>query len=303
MTGAGSATVAWAPEVNGYLQGVADAPTYRLPGMNVQTQTAELSQNLIEILAPGDVETQKFLAANLGGQLGLSWVMNTDEFHRLLYNDNNTGFTSGLYNSAEWYLGVDTATGTTERQIQGWAPATGNIQYNGPTETVRVTMTGAYGDEEKNTSITPGTIQSGSSEVPGHAASLTVNGVDIAKLQTATLSFENISRLQTGPSRHPLDAVAGNVSTGIDIEAIYDGPEQYELALGGPGATSVQEDVDEVTATLGFDVQGSTVASYDLARVAPDTYDWTDLVNNDADLNESINFNAAGVTASDPTTA
>jgi hypothetical protein len=87
------------------------------------------------------------------------------------------------------------------------------------------------------------------------------------------------------------------------MQAIYTGPERYELALGSSGATTTETDVDEVPASLSFDIAGSTVASYDLARVAPDTYDWIDLVNNDADLNESIAFNAAGVTGSDPTTA
>lgn len=299
MTGAGSGSVAWAAE-DSYLGGTT-TPTYRLPGTNVQPETVELNRNLLEIYAPGDVEAQKFLAQNIEGQLNLSWVMNTDSFHRLLFNDSFTGFGTGLANSAEWYLGVDYQGGTTERQIKGWAPATAQVVYNGPTETVRVTMQGAYGDEEKNTSLTPGTIESGADEVPGHGASLTINSVELSKLQTATLSFENISRLEPGPSPHPLDAVAGNVTTNLDIEAIYEGPDQYELALGSSGATDVEDDVESVPATLAFDVQGSTVADYEIARLAPDTYDWQDLVNNDASLNESITFMGAGITGSDPT--
>jgi len=300
MTGAGAGSVAYAPEVNGYLAGTGDTPTYYEPGTNVQVETAELSQNLLEILAPGDVEAQKFLAQNLDGQLSVSWVMNTDEFHRLIFNDNYTGFTSGRVNSAEWYLGVDYHNGTTERQIKGWAPGSAQAVYNGPTETVRVTVTGGYGDEEKNETLTPGTLESGSNEVPGHGASLTINGVEISKLQSATLAFENISRLQPGASRHPVDAVAGNVQTNLEMTSIYDGPEQYELALGGEGATEVQDDVDEVPASLAFDVAGSEVASYDIAGLAPDTYDWSDLVNNDADLTEPIQWRGRGITGSDP---
>ncbi|MUV59976.1 hypothetical protein [Halobacterium sp. CBA1126] len=299
MTGAGAASVAWAPETS-YLGGTATDPTYREPGSNIQVEDAELSRNLLEIYAPNDPETQALLAQNLEGQLSISWILTNDEFHRLIFNDGNTGFTSGLANSAEVYLGVDYSSATTERQLKGWAPASVQIQYNGPTETVRVTVTGAYGDEVKNTSLTAGTISKTGDEVPGHGASLTINGVAMTKLQSATLSFENISRLQLGPSQKPVDAVTGNVSTSVDITSIYDGPEQYSLALGSSGATSVQQDVGEVSASLTFDVAGSEVASYDIAGVAPDTYNWQDLVNPDNDLQESVNFLGHSVTGSDP---
>lgn len=300
MTGAGSGSVAYALE-DDYLGGPGDNPTYYEPGTNVQVETAELSRNLLEILAPGDVEAQKLLAQNLGGQLDVSWVMNSDDFHRLLFNDNSTGFGSNPAVSAEWYLGVDYYEGTTERQLKGWAPGTAQAAYNGPTETVRVTLSGAYGDEEKNTDVTPGTLESGSDEVPGHGASLTINGVPLTKLQTATLSFENIARLQPGPSPHPVDAVPGNVSTSLDMTNIYTGPEQYELALGSSGATEFEDTIEEVEAELAFDVDGSEVASYTIAGVAPETYDWQDLVTNDPDMTESITWMGHGVTGSDPT--
>ncbi|MCD2204410.1 hypothetical protein [Halobacterium sp. KA-6] len=299
MTGAGAASVAWAPETS-YLGGTATDPTYREPGSNIQVEDAELSRNLLEIYAPGDPETQALLAQNLEGQLSISWILTNDEFHRLIFNDGNTGFTSGLANSAEVYLGVDYISATTERQLKGWAPASVQVVYNGPTETVRVTVTGAYGDEVKNTDLTAGTISTSGDEVPGHGASLTINGVSMTKLQSATLNFENISRLHLGPSQKPVDAVIGNVSTSMDVTSIYDGPEQYSLALGSSGATSVEPDVDEVSASLSFDVNGSEVASYDVAGVAPDTYNWQDLVNPDNDLQESVNFLGHGVTGSDP---
>jgi hypothetical protein len=300
MTGAGSSTVAWAPEQS-YLGGTGTSPTYREPGANIQIQTAELTRNLLEIVAPDDPETQDFLSQNLDGQLGISWILRTDDYHRLLFNDGFTSFTSGLVNSAEWYLGVDYIGGTTERQIKGWAPATAEVVYNGTEEAVRVTVTGPFGDEEQNTSITPGTIQRAGDEVPGHGATLSVNNTEITKLQSATVSLEQISRLQTGPEVKPLDAVQGNVQESVDMTAIYEGPEQYKLALGGPTANTVESQVDAVPVTLDFDVAGTAVASYDFATAKPETYSWEDLANNDADLNETVNFRATGITASDPT--
>jgi hypothetical protein len=301
MTGAGSSSVAWTPE-SSYLGGPQGTPTYYEPGTNVQVQNIELTRNLLSIYAPGDVEAQDFLAQNLEGALGISWILKNDDYHRLLFNDGFTGFTSGLANSAIWYLGVDYTGGTTERQIKGWAPATCQIQYNGSTETVRVTMTGAYGDEEYNTSITPGSLSNTGDEVPGFGTTFKVAGSAIGdRLQSAQLSFEQISRLQTGNSQKPIEAVQGNVQESVDMTAIYDGPTQYERALGSAGSTSVQQTVDSVTADLEFAAGGSTVADYSFSTVKPNSYNWEDLVNNEVDLNEAIVFNATGVTGSDPT--
>lgn len=301
MTGAGAGSIAWTPE-SSYLGGPEGTPTYYEPGTNVQTNTAELSRNLLAILAPGDVEAQEFLAQNLEGQLDVSFILKNDDFHRLIFNDGFTGWTSGLANSAEWYLGVDYNGGTTERQIKGWAPASATIEYSGSTETVRVTLSGAYGDEKQNTSLTPGSVQTAGDEVPGFGTTLSIAGSDVGdRLQSTTVSFENIARLQTGASQKPIEAVQGNVQSSIDMSAIYTGPELYERALGSAGATTVQEDVDNVSGTVTFDAAGSTIADYSLSKVAPESYSWEDLLNNEADLNESINFRGAGVTGSDPT--
>ena len=300
MTGAGSATVAWAPEES-YLGGVGGSPTYREPGSNIQVQQAELSRNLLEILAPDDPEAQDYLSAFIEGQFSVSFILRDDAFHRLLFNNGFTGFTSGLANSAEWYLGVDYLGGTTERRILGWTPATAEIAYSGTTEAVRVTITGPYGDEETNTSITPGAVERAGDEVPGHAATLSIDGVDVTKLQNATVAFSQIARLQRGADPRPLDAVAGNVQEDVSMSAIYSGPERYELALGSAGATATDDSVASVPATLSFDVGGSTVAEYSFSTVKPDTYDWSALADNDADLEEDIGFLATGLTASDPT--
>lgn len=300
MSGAGAATVAWAPEES-YRGGTGTSPTYREPGAGIRVQQAELSRNLLAILAPDDPEAQDFLATQLDGQLGVSFILTNDEYHRLVFNDGFTGFTSGTVNSAEWYLGADFLGGTTERQIKGWAPATMEAVYNGTTDAVRVTLTGAYADETQNTSITPGSVQRAGDEVPGHGASLSINGTDITKLQTATVSLSQISRLQRGADPKPLDAVQGNVQESVQMGAIYEGPERYKLALGGPTANSVEKQIDSVTATASFSVGGTTVADYSFATTKPESYNWEDLANNDADLQESVNFRATGITASDPT--
>jgi len=86
VTGAGASTVAWTPETS-YLDGVSGTPTYRVPGTNVRTQTAELDRNLAAVLLPGDIETNDWVGQNIGGQLNLQWVLTDDEYHRFVFND------------------------------------------------------------------------------------------------------------------------------------------------------------------------------------------------------------------------
>lgn len=300
MSGAGAATVAYALE-DSYLGGVSN-PTYRLPGRDLRVDRAELSRNVKRLLAPGDIEAQDFIAQRLEGQLSVSFVLSGDEFHRLLFNDNATGFASGAAPSAEWYLGAELLSETAERRIKGWVPMSGEISYSGSTELVRVTLTGPYGDEELNTTLTPGTIERPSTAVPGHGLEFSVGGQALPRVQSVTLSFEQLSRLRRGADQRPLDAVVGDVQTTVDVTTLYDGPELYEQILGAVDATTTQETVQTVPATATFDAGGTTVATYDIARVAPDTYGWDGLVDNEADLEESINYLGAGVTASDPTT-
>jgi len=302
MSGAGSATVAWAAETS-YLGGVSGTPTYRVPGQNVQIQTAELNRNLLDLVLPDEVEPNDYLAQQFRGQLGIQFVLFDDEFHRLVFNDSNTGFTSGTVNSAEWYLGVDHLNGTAERQIKGWVPATCNINYNGTTEAVTVRLTGPYSFEDYNTSLTPGPINdSTGNEVPGHGAEFDVDGMRIAKLTSGTINLSGISRLiPDSNDPKPVEAVAGDVSESIDLTAIFDGSDLLEYALGSSGATSVEDFVDGVSASVTFDRDGTNIATYDFSIVKPNTYNWQDLVNAGADLSEVVTLNATGITASDPT--
>jgi hypothetical protein len=303
MPGAGSSTVAFALE-SGYNGGVGGTPTYYNLGPNVQVETAEVTRNLLEQSLPGQVEDADALAQRLDGQLGVSAVVNSDDYHRLIFNDGFTGFTNGRAQSAEWYLGADLIGPTVERQIQGWAPQSASVQYNGTTDAVRVTLQGFYATEDLNTSITPGSITNLTPDnaVPGHGATLDIDGTTISRLQSATVSFENIARPQFD-SNSPIavDAVTGNISQSVSMTGVVTNTNQLELAYGSSSATSIQDYVDSVPITLALDHDGGAVADYTLETCKVDGYNWNDLVNDDNDLNESIDWFATGVTASDPT--
>ena len=301
--GAGAATVAWAPE-SSYLGGLVGTPTYRLPGTNTQVQTAELSRNQARIDVPDSPEADRYLAQNFRGQLGVQFALADDEFHRLVFNDGYTGFDASEPNSAEWFLGADLTSGTTiERNPQGWVPGSCSIDYNGTTELVTVTLTGPYGDETENSSLTPGVVTDPTDdEVPGHGAELKIAGTRVTKLNSASISLDNLTTLiPDSNTPQPVDAVPANVEESITLSAIYDGPDLYEYALGSAGASSVEDTQTGVPATVTFSDGSGTVAEYSFGEVKPNSYDWADLVNGDAALGEDVTFNATGITASDPT--
>lgn len=302
MSGAGSATVAWAEE-SSYNSGLVGSPTYRLPGANTTVETAEMTRNLAESLVPDDPEAQDLIAQQFDGQLSVSFVVTDDQFHRLVFNDSNTGFTNGTVTSAEWFLGVDHLSGTTERQIQGWVCESAEISYNGTTDLVRATLSGPYAEEDKNTAITPGTVSDnvGGNEVPGHGATFKINSSRVGKLQSGTVSFSQLARL-IFDSNSPIatDAVNGNVQQSVDLTAVFDDRQRLELALGSASATSTEDFVDSKSATVSFDHDGNKKADYSFTDVKPESYSWQDLVNPESDLTEAVTLRAFGVTGSSP---
>lgn len=303
MPGPGSSTVAFVPESS--YNTTPGTPTYYNPGTNVQYETVEINRNLLRLSLPGSAEDDDAIAQRVDGQLNVSFIATSDDFHRIVFNDSNTGFTSGNAASAEWYLGVDLLDGSSpERKIQGWAPVVCEISYSGTTDAVRVTLQGFYAEEDRNTSITPSSIQnlSTGNEVPGHGADLQIAGTTVSKLQSATVRFEGISRPHFG-STDPIatDAVLGDVSETVNMTGIVEGTTHLEYALGSGSATTTEDFVADQSAKLVLDHDGTTIADYTFANAKPRTYDWQNLVDNSEDLNEAVDFWGSNVTASDPT--
>jgi hypothetical protein len=303
MPGAGSSTVAFVPESS--YNTTPGSPTYYNPGTNVEFQDISLERNLTRLKLPGSVEDDDAIAQRLDGGLAVSFVPTSDDFHRIVFNDSNTGFTSGNAASAEWYLAVEQPDGTVdERQIQGWAPTSMEVSYNGSTENTRVTLTGFYAEEDTNASVTPGSITNNSTgdEVPGHGAEFKFDSTKVSKLNSATLSLEGISRPQFG-STDPIvqAAVTGDINQSATFSGTWEGSTWLEYALGSSGASSVEDFVNSVSSTITLDHDGSTIADYSFTNAKPRNYNWTDLVNPEADLADDVEWWASSITASDPT--
>lgn len=311
MTGAGAATVAFGKETE-FLGSLEDAdsdgtPEYYLPGRNVTVQDASLQNQLQRMREPHTAEAVDSLAGALDGAVAVEYAMSADthgHVRDLVFNDAGTGFTTGHAQTSRWYLGVEylestTATATAERVLKGVIPLRYVITYNRDSNTVRETLTLGYANEDKNTAVTPGTITgpTDGNDVPFHGVTLDIDATTVQKLQSATLTFDGpLARFHTGPSRTPIDAVAGAPQVSLETEAIFgsQGTSHLELAYGSTGATTTQDQLSNVAGSLAFDVAGATVATYTLPKLKPDRYEWSDLVSEGSDLTEPINWHVNG---------
>lgn len=297
MTGAGSASLAFTKE-DSFLS-EPGTPTYYSPGRNPSVEEASLANQLQRMREAGQVEAAESLAGNLEGALTVSWAVSADTHSHvrdIVFNDAGGGFTSGVMNTSRWYLGIDYIGGTTERVAKGCAPLEYSLSYEDGRNTIRESVTFGYADEDSNASVTPSSVTgpTDGSDVPFHGYTLTVDGASVSKLQSATLTISNISRLQTGPSRTALDAVLAAPETSLEAAAIYEGASALELAYGSTGATSPQDSVGSVAGELALDVDGTSVATYTLPKLQPDQYNWSDLINADTDLTDPVSYHVNG---------
>ena len=293
MTGAGSATVAFAME-DEFLD-LEASPTYYQPGKNVQVQDLSIQNALERVRDPGEAMPVDSIAQTFEGALSVSFDLAGDAWHDLVFPDSGTSFPSGAYYapSAHWFIGLDYLDGTAERVTQGTAVVDAQVQWQSGA-TVRVDLTMIYGDEEFNASITPANIETppAGDLYAFHGADLELDATVQAGLQQATLNLSNLARFRRGGDRFPMDVVGGAVEPTLDVEAIFteESVDNVELAYGSSGASSPQDTVDSVPAQLALENGAGGSITYDLGSLKHDTYGWDNLVNPDEDTTESITF-------------
>lgn len=302
MTGAGSATVAFGHEqslMGSLVDSNADGtPEYYKFGRNASITELDLS-NTLERMREGDsVEAVTSVAQNLDGAVAIEAVVSKDvhaEVEKLVFNDAGAGFKTGLASSAKIFAGVDYIGGTCERALAGCIPLEYSVDYE-QDGMVTYTLKMAYADESKNTSITPSSITgpSNGNDVPFHGFALTVDGASVAKLQSASLSIQNIARYHWGNQRTPIDAVIANPEATLDAEATFDGPSTLELAYGSSGSSTTQSSVAGISGSIDLSVGGTAVSTYSFSQLKPDSYSWDNLISADEDLTESTTFHVNG---------
>ena len=295
MTGAGSATVAYAVE-NAYGELPAD-PTWIQPGLNVTVSELSVDQALSRIRTPDDPTPVGSRLGNFEGALGVSWDLTDANFHDLVFADGGTALPSSPTRapSATWYLATELPDGTTEpRTPTGTIVPDASITYE-QGEAIGVELTMLYGDEPDDvTAPTDSDIQTPSEAdvYSHHGASFSVDGLNQPLMSSSTLSLTGLARFRRGQDRHPYDAVADAIEPSLSIQSTFTERDQLELARAG--GTPI-ESLDSADATLGFTNGAGDTIEYTVSDAAPTNYGWGDLVAPDTDLSESVEFLATDV--------
>jgi hypothetical protein len=301
MTGAGAATVAFT-KADGFLS-EPTSPTYYRPGRNLTVDELSLDNALQRLREEQQAEAVDSLAQNLEGALSASWIVSKDSHQHvrdIVFNDDGgSGFVPGRTALSRWYFGLDYLTSggqaTAERVAKGVIPLSYSLSYEQGGD-LRASLTAGYADEEFGTTITPSSVvgPSDGNDVPFHGAQFQVSGDVQTRLQSATLSFDNISRFHRGASRTAVDATVAAPATTLDLTAIVSETDQLELAYGSANAETTQDTLDSVTGQLSLDIDGSTVATYTLPKLKSNQYDWQNLASGDSDTTESMTWHVNG---------
>lgn len=294
MTGAGSATVAWAPEDEYGEAADPEEDTWRQPGVDVEVGDASLENALERTRHPDDPTPARSREGQFEGALDISFSMTDDHWHELVFADDGEALPTGSMAapSSTWYLGADLVDGSEPRTPTGATVVDASINYN-QGEDVTIELSLLFGDEPDDIGE-PATIeQPSASEVfTWHGVGLDIDNLGQELMQTATLSLSNLARFRRGQSRHPFDAVVDAIEPSFSSDAILTERDQLELAYGG---TTPSDTVDDVDGTFSLENGEAEMVEYVMKGMQPTSYSWNDLVNADEDLTESIEYHVAMV--------
>lgn len=306
MTGGGTADLAFGFE-GSFLGSVTDTGTDGNPdyyGFGRDPTLTEASlDNVLQRLNQGNATfSVESVNDNFEGAVTIEAVVSDavfGEVEDLVFNGTDGSgdktIVGGRPQSFKIYAGIDYLDGTTERVLEGAIVTDFEIRYQQDGKN-RFTLTCLYADESSNTTITPSSVTTAADGdySTAHDFDLSIDTVTVPKLQSATLSISNIARFQRDGNPTPADIVVAQPTASLETTGIYDGPTRLELALGASGATSTEDRVNSVGATLTLSSAATTISTYNLAKCTPGTYGWSDLISGDADLVENVSWNVDG---------
>lgn len=311
MTGAGSATVAYAleQEYGGPLvdEDSDGTPEWFEPGTNTEVTDLTVEQALERSRRPSNPLPIGSREGNFEGALGVTFTLTDANWHDLVFADGGTALPTEpmAAPSSTWYLAVQLPDGTTESRTPTGAIVTdATISYE-QGSAVQVELTMLYGDEPSDvTEPADADIQMAdeAAEYSWHGASFDVDGLGQSLMQTASLSLSGLARFRRGQSRHPYDAVVGAVEPSFSTDATFTERDQLALAVDDVVASSYEE-VGKVPAELGFENGLGDTITYSLPECQPNTYGWNGLTDAGTDLSEPIDYHVAGAITAEEVTA
>ncbi|CAL92482.1 minor tail protein [Halorubrum virus BJ1] len=303
MTGAGSATVAYAVE-DSYGSLPTD-PTWIQPGIDITVSDLSVDQALERSRHPDDPTPAGSREGNWEGALGLTWTLTDAQFHDLVFADSGTDLPNSPMRapSSTWYLATELPDGTTEsRTPTGAVVQDASVNYQqGDDVTVELTL--LYGDEPDDvTAPTAGDIQqpSESDAYSWHGASFSVDTLSQPLMQSTTLSLSGLARFRRGQDRHPYDAVVDAIEPSFSTDATFTERDQLALAVDDVDSGSYEE-VGAVAGEFALENGAGDTITYTLSDLQPASYSWSDLVAPDTDLSEPVEYHVSDVSAEEVT--
>jgi len=302
MTGAGSSTAVIGTE-SGFKSGV-DADGFYHFGRNPSVTTLDLQNQLQRLSEAGAIQSVESVKGNFEGAFTVEATVNGgthSKIKEIVFNDGGTGFTTGLAQSGEVVVGSEyidpgaSTTGEKLRSLRGVIPTDYELTYE-QGGMVTYTLTMLYATEEDATAPSDVTTPTGGEDAAFHAVTLDIDGTTITDLQSATLSYSNLYRFQRGTPTEPIQAVLAKPEASLDVTAIFKGPDrQLDVAYGSQGATTPADRLSSVTGEFDITVNGTAVSTHTLPQLKPDTYSWSDLINDgDTDHTEDVSYHVNG---------
>jgi hypothetical protein len=272
---AGSATLQFGFE-DTFMGSVTGAPDYYKFGRNPSVDSLSLDNQLTRMYEAGTIENVENVKGNFEGAFTVSAVANEetfDEVNQFVFNDGGSGFTTGRANSIQVLAGTEhldpLGTNTKIRELKGVIPTEFEVSYE-QGDMVRFTATCLYADEDDGATAGSLTTPASGQDAAFHNVIVNIDGTQISKLQSASISFSNLYRLQYGNFPTPIQAVLAQPEVTVTTEAIYEGATFLEDAYGAAAATTPQTRMDSEPGTFDIDISGTTVALYEFAGLKPD---------------------------------
>lgn len=301
MTGAGSGELLLAHEqtLGGSLvDDDSDSnPDWYQAGRNPSLTELDLDRQLQRLRDGVSPEAAESVAQNVDGAVGLEAVVSSDvhdQIEQVVFNDGGTAFTPGRPNSARIATEVNYLDGTVDRILYGCIPLSYELNWE-QGGMVSYSLSMGYVEEktDQTISLTDVTEVTTGTSTAFHDATLSIDGTSIQKLQSATLTVDNIARFQRGGGPKASDAVIAAPEVSLSFEAIITGPDRLEIAYGAADATAIQDTMDSVPGEFDIAANGTDISTYTLPQVKPNTLSWGSVIDTE-DTTESLDCHVSG---------
>lgn len=287
-------------EVIAYQQepGYAQKPTqtgYSTPGADVTLSEISIDNGAERIRVPGQADPYATVFHQFEGSISVSGTIttgNTSWFQNVMADNSSPyEFQIGSATSSRWYVGCDPGVGTVERELMGVVFPQCSISCEQDDE-VTFELTGFYGDEQKNSSLSKGSpIQPTGDPLVFHGGKFELpKSQKLMGMESGTLTLNSQARLHRGWDRHPFDAVMGGHESQVEFERVFfqDG-SVTDIAYGSQGSTAPQKYPSGASGVLSFTAPSGTLTAT-LNKVVPSEYSWDNAGQVNEDMMETGTF-------------